>query len=325
MEARRVLVTGGAGMIGSAIVDQLLHHDVDQIVVIDNLVRGRRANLGGALESGRVALIERDICDRPALSEVMDGVDVVFHQAALRITQCAVEPRLAMEVLIDGTFNVLEAAVAAGVRRIVAASSASAYGLATVFPTPEVHHPYANRTLYGAAKAFNEGLLRSFNEMYGIEYVALRYFNVYGPRMDVHGAYTEALIRWLQRIDAGQPPLIFGDGSQTMDFVYVDDVARANVLAAEKTVSDEVFNVGSGNETSLKELAMAVLTAMDSDLRPEHTAERAVNPVPRRLADTTQARDLLGFEAEVSLDEGLRRLVEWWRSQADGRGSGAGT
>jgi UDP-glucose 4-epimerase len=321
MDSRRVLVTGGAGMIGSTIVDRLLHHDIDQIVVFDNLVRGRRANLTGALESGRVTFVHGDIRDRPALAEVMAGVDVVFHQAALRITQCAAEPRLAMEVLIDGTFNVLEAAVAAGVRRVVAASSASAYGLATAFPTPEVHHPYANRTLYGAAKAFNEGLLRSFNEMNGLEYVALRYFNVYGPRMDVHGAYTEALIRWMQRIDAGEPPLIFGDGSQTMDFVYVDDVARANVLAAETAVSDDVFNVGDGKETSLNDLALAVLAAMGSDLRPEHTAERAVNPVPRRLADTTRARELLGFEAEVSLDEGLRRLVQWWRSQTDGGGA----
>jgi UDP-glucose 4-epimerase len=321
MDSRRVLVTGGAGMIGSTIVDRLLHHDIDQIVVFDNLVRGRRANLTGALESGRVTFVHGDIRDRPALAEVMAGVDVVFHQAALRITQCAAEPRLAMEVLIDGTFNVLEAAVAAGVRRVVAASSASAYGLATAFPTPEVHHPYANRTLYGAAKAFNEGLLRSFNEMNGLEYVALRYFNVYGPRMDVHGAYTEALIRWMQRIDAGEPPLIFGDGSQTMDFVYVDDVGRANVLAAETAVSDDVFNVGDGKETSLNDLALAVLAAMGSDLRPEHTAERAVNPVPRRLADTTRARELLGFEAEVSLDEGLRRLVQWWRSQTDGGGA----
>jgi UDP-glucose 4-epimerase len=252
----------------------------------------------------------------------MAGVEVVFHQAALRITQCAAEPRRALEVLVDGTFNLLEAAVAAGAGRVIAASSASAYGLAQAFPTPEDQHPYANRTLYGAAKLFNEGLLRSFNEMYGLEYIALRYFNVYGPRMDADGVYTEALIRWMQRIDAGEGPLIFGDGSQTMDFVYVDDVARANLLAAESGVSDEVFNVGGGAETSLNELALALLIAMGSDLRPGHTTERAVNPVSRRLADTSRARALLGFEAEVSLEEGLRRLVEWWRSREGGRGGG---
>jgi UDP-glucose 4-epimerase len=309
-------------MIGSTIVDQLLDHDIDQIVVIDNFVRGRRANLSHALESGRVTLVDGDICDPAVLGKVMAGVDVVFHQAALRITQCAEEPRQALEVLVDGTFNVLEAAVAAGVRRVVAASSASAYGLAAAFPTPEDHHPYANRTLYGAAKVFNEGLLRSFNEMYGLEYLALRYFNVYGPRMDAGGRYTEALMRWVQLIDAGQPPLIFGDGSQTLDVVYVDDVARANVLAAESSVSDVVFNVGAGTETSLRRLALAVLKAMGSDLRPAHTAERVVNPVPRRLADTSRARALLGFEAEVSLEEGLRRLVAWWRG--NGRESATG-
>jgi UDP-glucose 4-epimerase len=317
MKARRVVVTGGAGMIGSTTVDQLLDHEIDQIVVVDNFVRGRRANLSRALKSGRVALLDVDIADRAALAEAMARSDVVYHLAALRITQCAAEPRRAVEVLIDGTFNVLEAAVDAEVGRVVAASSASVYGLATVFPTPEDHHPYANRTLYGAAKVFNEGLLRSFNEMYGLEYIALRYFNVYGPRMDTHGSYTEALVRWMQRIEAGLPPVIFGDGSQSVDLVYVDDVARANVLAAESAHSDEAFNIGGGREISLKELALGLLIAMDSDLRPEYVAERVVNPVHRRLADTTRARELLGFEAEVGLDEGLRRLVEWWTRTED--------
>ncbi len=308
-----MVLTGGAGMIGSATVDQLLDHDIEQLVVVDNLTRGRKANLIRALNSGRVSLIEVGIDDRAALAAAMTGADVVFHLAALRIIQCAEQPRRAMEVLVDGTFNVAEAAVQAGVARLVAASSASVYGLATAFPTPEGHHPYANRTLYGAAKAFNEGLLRSFNEMYGLEYLALRYFNVYGPRMDAQGAHTEALIRWMQRIDSGRPPIIFGDGSQTMDFVYVDDVARANILAAESTLADDIFNVGAGHETSLTELARALLSAMDSDLQPEYTAERVVNPVPRRLADTSRASALLGFEAEVDIGEGLRRLVEWWR------------
>src|SRR4030095_14606069 len=167
----------------------------------------------------------------------MPGIDIVFHQAALRITQCAEEPRLAVDVLVNGTFNVLEAAAKAGVRKVVAASSASVYGMAEEFPTTERHHPYNNRTLYGASKAFNEGLLRSFNDMYGLDYVALRYFNVYGPRMDIYGAYTEVLIRWMDRILEGKPPLIFGDGTQTMDFIYVKDIARANILAADSRIS----------------------------------------------------------------------------------------
>ena len=245
----------------------------------------------------------------------MSGVDLLFHQAAIRITQCAEEPRLALEVLVEGTFNVLEAAVQAKVKKVVAASSASVYGLAEEFPTTEKHHPYNNRTLYGAAKAFDEGLLRSFNEMYGLDYVALRYFNVYGPRMDIYGAYTEVLIRWMDRIAAGQPPLIFGDGKQTMDFVYVEDIARANILAAQSKVTDQVFNVASGVETSLNDLAAALARVMGAELRPEFGPERKVNPVPRRLADVSKARSLLGFETTVSLEEGLRRLVEWWREE----------
>jgi len=302
-------------MIGSTIADQLTRHDVGEIVVIDNLVRGRMANLADTMASGRVRFIEADIRDRDAVADAMLGVDVVFHQAAIRITQCAEEPRLALEVLVDGTYNVLEAAVGAGVRKVVAASSASVYGLAEIFPTPEDHHPYSNRTLYGAAKVFNEGLLRSFNDMFGLPYVALRYFNAYGPRMDVHGVYTEVLVRWMERIEAGQPPLILGDGLQTMDFVYVDDIARANILAAESDVSDVVLNVATGVETSLRDLADALLAAMGSDLEPEYGAERKVNPVSRRLADTRRAQELIGFEPEVGLGEGLGHLVTWWRKE----------
>ena len=311
----RVLVTGGAGTIGSTIVDQLLQRDVGRVVVLDNFVRGRRANIAAAEASGLVDVVEGDIRDRSVVDRCTAGVDVVFHQAAIRITQCAEEPDLAVGVLVDGTFIVVDAARQAGVRKVVAASSASVYGQATEFPTTEVHHPYANDTLYGAAKTFNEGLLRSYHAMYGLDYVALRYFNVYGPRMDVHGVYTEVLVRWMERIAAEQPPLIMGDGSQTMDFVFTEDIARANILAAEADVTDEVFNVASGTETSLAGLAAALLGVMGSDLEPEHGPPRAVNGVARRLAGTAKARELLGFEAEVDLVEGLRRLVEWWRGE----------
>jgi UDP-glucose 4-epimerase len=262
-----------------------------------------------------LTIVEGDIRDRACVTETMKGIDVVFHQAAIRITQCAEEPRLALEVLVDGTFNLLEAAVNAGVRKVVAASSASVLGLADSFPTTEQHHPYNNRTIYGASKAYNEGLLRSFAEMYGLKYVALRYFNVYGPRMDTHGAYTEVFIRWMERIANGQPPLIFGDGLQTMDFVNVLDIARANLLAAKSEVTDEVFNVASGTETSLKDLAGRLARIMGSSFVSEHGPERKVNPVPRRLADTSKAKRLLGFETQVSLDEGLRGLVEWWKAE----------
>jgi UDP-glucose 4-epimerase len=316
LHGARALVTGGAGLIGSHLADLLASAGASEIVVLDNLSRGRLDNLATARASGRVTLVDGDIRDRGLLARALDGVDVLFHLAAIRITQCAEEPRLALEVLVDGTFNVLEAAVAAGVKKVVAASSASIYGMAERFPTSEDHHPYNNRTLYGAAKAFNEGLLASLSDMYGLDYVALRYFNVFGPRMDTHGAYTEVLIRWMDRIDRGLSPVIYGDGKQTMDFVYVEDVARANALAATSGATNEVFNVASGVETSLNELAQALLTAMGASLAVEYGPERKVNAVSRRLADPGRARARLGFETRVDLDEGLRRLIVWWRSQS---------
>lgn len=320
---KRVLVTGGAGLIGSHIVDLLVDGRADgrygEIVILDNFVRGRRENLAAAMARGPLTLVEGDITDRKTVAEVMEGIDLVFHLAALRITQCAEDPRLAVDVLGNGTFNILEAAVKSGVKKVVASSTASVYGLAEVFPTTEAHHPYNNRTIYGATKVFNEGLLRSFNDMYGLPYVALRYFNVYGPRMDIYGAYTEVLIRWMDRIMDGKPPLIFGDGKQTMDFVYVTDIARANVLAAEANVSDEVFNVACGVETSLNDLANALLRVMGrADMPLEYGPQRSVNPVPRRLADTSKAKRLIGFEAQVQLEAGLRDLVAWWQAEKGG-------
>lgn len=313
----RVLITGGAGLIGSHIADALVGAGTPEIVVLDNFSRGSRGNLERALASGRVRVIEGDVRDTADVARSLDGVTLVFHQAAIRITQCAAEPRLAKDVLVDGTFNVLEAAARTRVRKVVAASSASVYGLAESFPTSETHHPYGNRTLYGAAKVFNEGLLRSFHDMYGLDYVALRYFNVYGPRMDVHGAYTEVLIRWMGAIAAGKPPVIFGDGTQTMDFVHVEDIARANVLAACAPVTDRAYNIGTGVETSLAELARVLLAVMQSPLLPEYADERKVNPVARRLAAVDAASRDLGFRAGMSLERGLEGLVSWWRQAQD--------
>jgi UDP-glucose 4-epimerase len=312
-----VLVTGGAGTIGSEIVDQLLDAGVAHVDVLDNLVRGRLSNLEQALASDRVTLIEGDLRDRDLVHDVTRGKHIVFHQAAIRITQCAEEPRLALEVLVDGTFNVIEAAVEHSVAKLISASSASVYGLAEEFPTPERHHHHNNDTFYGAAKSFGEGMLRSFRSMYGLDYVALRYFNVYGPRMDVHGLYTEVLVRWMERIADGKPPLIFGDGLQTMDFVFTADVARANLLAAVSDRAEGVYNVASGTETTLLGLAEALLAVMGSNLSVEHGPDRAVNGVVRRLADTRAAREELGFEARVGLHEGLRQLVDWWQPQRD--------
>jgi UDP-glucose 4-epimerase len=313
LQGANVLVTGGAGTIGSTLVDALLNAGVNRVDVLDNLVRGRLGNLERALEGGRVELIRGDIGNRDLVHDLTKGKDLVFHQAAIRITQCAEEPRLALEVMVDGTYNIFEAAAEHRVDKLIAASSASVYGMAEEFPTTERHHHASNDTFYGAAKSFNEGMARSFHAMTGLDYVMLRYFNVYGPRMDVHGLYTEVLVRWMERIMDGKPPLIFGNGLQTMDFVFTADVARANVLAATSGVSEGIYNVASGTETSLLEMAQALLRVMGSDLTVEHGPDRAVNGVVRRLADTTAARQDLGFKAEVELEEGLRELVSWWK------------
>jgi UDP-glucose 4-epimerase len=315
MKGKRILITGGAGFIGSHIADLVALERPNEILILDNFVRGRRQNLRQAAKAFPLNVIEGDICDQALLARVFEGVDIVFHQAAIRITQCAEEPRLAFDVLAGGTFNVLEAAAKAGVSKVIAASSASILGAAEIFPTTEAHHPYNNRTIYGAAKVFNEGLLRSFAEMYGLQYVALRYFNAYGPRMDAHGAYTEVLIRWMERIAGGHPPIIHGDGRQTMDFVHVHDIARANLLAAKSNITDEVLNVASGTETSLLTLAETLGRIMGSSHKPQHAPARKVNAVVRRWADTRRAKDLIGFEAHVDLEAGLRGLVDWWHGE----------
>ncbi|SEQ51493.1 NAD-dependent epimerase/dehydratase family protein [Arthrobacter sp. OV608] len=317
LEGATVLVTGGAGTIGSTLVDALLEAGVSRVEVLDNLVRGRLDNLAGALASGQAELVHGDIGDRDLVHDLTRGKDLVFHQAAIRITQCAEEPRLALEVMVDGTFNILEAAAEHKVDKLVAASSASVYGMAEEFPTRESHHHANNDTFYGAAKSFNEGMARSFHAMTGLDFVMLRYFNVYGPRMDVHGLYTEVLVRWMERIMDGRPPLVFGDGQQTMDFVYTADVARANVLAAASGVREGIYNIASGTETSLLEMAEALLRVMGSDLAVEHGQARQVNGVVRRLAETSAAARDLGFKAEVDLDEGLRELVTWWKPLRD--------
>jgi UDP-glucose 4-epimerase len=311
ISGQRCLVTGGAGFIGSAITRQLIAAGAAEVTVLDDLSAGTAGNLAGVLASGRARLAEGDIRDGKLVRKLMGGIDLVFHQAAIKILRCAAEPRLAVDVIVNGTYEVAEAAAAAGVRKMIAASSASVYGLAGSFPTAEHHHPYSNTTLYGAAKAFTEGMLRSFRAARGLDYVALRYFNVYGPGMDVHGAYTEVLPRWMDRIASRQRPLIFGDGTQTIDLVYITDIARGNLLAAVSDATDEVFNLGSGTETSLTELAQALLRVMGSGLEPDYGPERTVNPVPRRQADITAAAERLGWKPETGLETGLRLLTAW--------------
>ena len=231
-----------------------------------------------------------------AVDSAVEGVDYVFHQAALRITRCAEAPREAVQVLMDGTSNVLESAVRHKVKKIVAASSASVYGDPSYLPMDE-NHPFNNRTLYGAGKIANEQMLRAYYEMFNLPYVAFRYFNIYGPRMDIDGVYTEVLIRWMDAIEAGQSPKIFGDGSQSMDFVYMEDVARANVAGLVADVTDEVFNVGMGVQTTLNELCHLLLKITGSQLKPEYHEARKVNNVQARRATTEKAEKMLGLQS----------------------------
>ncbi len=310
--SRSFLVTGGAGFIGSAIVDQLIEAGAEEVRVVDNFVRGNRENLVSSMRGGKVQIVEGDIRDAAVVDRVVRGIDYIFHEAALRITRCAEAPREAVDVLMGGTLNILESAVRYGVKKIVAASSASVYGDPSYLPMDETH-PFNNRTMYGAGKIAMEQILRAYYTSFGLPYIAFRYFNAYGPRMDMVGVYTEVMIRWLDAIEANQPPLIFGDGQQSMDFVYVGDIARANLLALQSEVADEVFNVGTGVQTTLNELCELLLGLTGSSVRPEHREARKVNNVQSRRSSIEKAEKLLGFRANVSLQEGLRELIEWRR------------
>jgi UDP-glucose 4-epimerase len=314
IQGTKILITGGAGFVGSATADQLLDAGAAEVRILDNFVRGNLRNLENAKEKGGLVIIEGDIRDADTVDSAMDGVDYVFHQAALRITRCAEAPREAVQVLINGTLNVLESAIHHKVKKVVAASSASVYGDPSYLPMDE-GHPFNNRTLYGAGKVANEQMLRAYYEMFKLPYVAFRYFNIYGPRMDIDGVYTEVLIRWMDAIEVGQSPKIFGDGSQSMDFVYVEDVARANVAGLVADVTDEVFNVGMGVQTTLNELCQLLLKVTGSHLKPEYHEARKVNNVQARRATTYKAEKMLGFRAHVDLEAGLKSLIRW-RDQA---------
>ncbi|MGV3502889.1 MAG: NAD-dependent epimerase/dehydratase family protein [Adhaeribacter sp.] len=307
-----ILVTGGAGFIGSYVVEELLKSSPARIVILDNLIRGSLENLEAVLQHPAVSFVEGDIRDTALLEQCVAGMDYVFHMAALRINACAARPREGFEVMLQATFNLADLCLRHQVKKVIYSSSASVYGLAPHFPTPETDPPYDNQTFYGGAKLWGEQLFRSYKFMYGLDYVALRYFNVYGPRMDTDGKYTEVMIRWLDCIREGREPLIYGDGSTTMDFVYVADVARANLAALEAEVSDQAFNVGTGVETSLKALLAALLHVNASALVPAFREENTVNPVSRRLADNAKARQLLHFSPATSLEEGLQRLSQWY-------------
>ena len=310
LSGARVVVTGGAGTVGSHIVDAAIAAGARDVVALDALVRGVPGNLDAALKSGKASLREIDIRDREAVAASIDGADVVFHQAALRWTRCQEAPRECQEVMVDGTFNVLEAAAAAKAKHVVLASSAVVYGKPERLPMHE-DQPLGATTFYGSMKVANEQLARAYAHLHGLPSTALRYFNVYGPRMDVRSRFVEVMIRWLDRIDEGKPLTLFGDGSSSVDFVYVGDVVRANLLACETDQSAVIVNVCSGVETKMRDLAALLLRLTGSSVGVEFTPQPDGALPARRVGDPSRARELLKFEATTTLEDGVTALIGW--------------
>ena len=312
LQGARVIVTGGAGNVGSHIVDAAIAAGAAEVIALDALVRGVPENLTAALATGKAHLREMDIRDREAVAAAIAGADIVFHQAALRWTRCQEAPRECQEVMVDGTFNVLEAAAAAKVKHVVLASSAVVYGEPEALPMHE-DQPLNGTTFYGSMKVANEQAARAFAHLHDLKTTTLRYFNVYGPRMDVRSRFVEVMIRWLDLIDAGKPLTLFGDGSSSVDFVYVGDVARANLLACGSAEPAAIVNVCSGVETTMRELAELLLRLTGSAVGMEFKPQPAGALPARRVGDPRRARELLGFEAQTSLENGFGRLIEWRR------------
>jgi UDP-glucose 4-epimerase len=328
LTGRKFVCIGGAGLIGSHTVDRLLRENVGEIIVYDNMVRGRAENLVEALKDPRVRIydIGGDILQTDILASALNGADGVFHFAALWLLQCHEYPQSAFEVNVRGTFNVMDACVKAGVKRLVYSSSASVYGDAVSEPMTE-DHPFNNQNFYGATKICGEAMLRAYHHRYGLDYVGLRYMNVYGPRQDYRGAYIAVIMKMLDAIDKGDAPTIMGDGSEAFDFVAVEDCALANVRAMQAETTDSFYNVGTGKRTSLKELA-ELLIELTGSTKPINYAERSTATLVRnRIGSPVKASREIGFDAEIALREGLEKVIAWraaHKAEVDARRASAG-
>jgi UDP-glucose 4-epimerase len=313
LKDKKIVLIGGAGLVGSTIVDQLTAEPVSEIVVFDNFLRGTRANLEAAMASSKVRVVEGSMTDRDALRRELAGADGVFQLASLWLGECVNDPRLAWEVNTLGTWNVVEACREAGVKRIVYSSSASVYGNAVVTPMTE-EHPFNNRNTYGATKIANEQMFRAIYEQHKLPYIGMRYMNIYGPRMDYEGTYVSVIMKVLDKIFAGERPVVFGDGSQVYDFIHVSDIARANILGMKADCADENFNIGMGLGTSINELVTMLLELTGSKLAIDYRPE-AQSFVTHRIGSTDKAERLLGFKATIPLRDGLKSVVDWRMAQ----------
>ena len=319
LKNKKIVVVGGAGLIGSHTVDKLLDEDVKEILIYDNMTRGNKGNLSVALKDSRVSIhnVGGDILQTDILQDAFKNADGVFHLAALWLLQCHDYPRSAFDVNIKGTFNVMEACVAQGVKRLVYSSSASVYGDAEYEPMDE-NHPFNNKNFYGATKIAGEAMLRSFHHRYGLNYVGLRYMNVYGPRQDYHGAYMAVIMKMLDALDKNENPVVFGDGSEAFDFVAVKDCGFANVCAMKALSSDEFYNVGTGIRTSLKELAELLIELTESKCKINYLKRDQNTFVKNRVGSVDKAEKDIGYKASISLKEGLQQLIEWRKSHQEG-------